>query len=72
MIKNNRVFLGKDFAFFTITKQDDGMRSYTSERYMSLLFKKYKSNALPFFFLRISVERRKSIFAVASIANKTT
>ena len=49
MIKNNRVFLGEDFAFFTITEQDDGMRTYTTERYMSLLFKKYKSNALSFF-----------------------
>ena len=27
--KNNRVVLRDDFAFFTITKQDGGVRSYT-------------------------------------------
>ena len=47
--KNNRVFVGEDFAFFTITKQDDGMRSYTLKDICLYFLKNINPMRFPFF-----------------------
>ena len=60
--KNNRVVLRDDFAFFTITKQDGGVRSYTLKDICLYFLKTINPMSFHFFPKDISWEKKIHIY----------